>query len=107
MSRVDELHPRFEEYNLTLQLFLGLLSVTERIEKLLPPPEGNDKTDAPEPTDLDCFAAMLLGVVSFRRRLLDLADEVGRVDDAPSDEARPPGDATPPASSRSLRELLR
>ena len=68
MSRVNHLVEEFAEQNLLLQMVLGVLSETERVERLLPRPTARAVTASAVPT-LDRFAAALLGIVSLRQHI--------------------------------------
>lgn len=95
MSRLHSTQDRFAEQNPPLQLLLGLLSATGRVERMLPTPTAGDASPTEEP---DRFVALLLGVVAFRRGLLALLESACAEPSAP--EVPAPGSGAP-------RNLLR
>ena len=70
MTRVNHLLEDFSDHNLLLQMLLGLLSETERIERLLPRPAAAGRR-ADRMVD-DSFVAALLGIVSLRAQLVNV-----------------------------------
>jgi hypothetical protein len=73
VSGVNGVLTEFSERNLLLQLLLGVVSHTDRLIQLVPPVA--DATSPTHPQDVDPFVAALLGMVSLRARLFEIASE--------------------------------
>ncbi|RKG77976.1 hypothetical protein D7W79_14070 [Corallococcus exercitus] len=98
MPLLDEPWSDFADRNPVLPLLLGMLSLSQRVNRLLPEaPTPASSLPAPEE---DRLLLMVLGLVSARSTFL-IAMEASR---APG-EAAPPPPVAPDAPS--LRELLR
>jgi hypothetical protein len=64
VSHVNDLLEEFSEQNLLLQMLLGVLSETERVEQLLPKPTAKAVAPQAAAPTVDPFLAALLGVVA-------------------------------------------
>jgi hypothetical protein len=105
MSLLDEPGSDFADRNPLLPLLLGMLSLSQRFNRLLPEPPAPAPTPAPPlpAPEEDRLLLMILGLVSVRRTFLG-ALEASRS----SGEAAPPVPVAPDApAAPSLRDLLR
>ena len=111
MSHVNHLLEEFSEQNLLLQVLLGVLSETERVERLLPRPAAASSAPRVAAPTIDPFVAALLGVVSLRQQLRGaVTEEAARRPTRDRDRGRrdvaspsSPGRRRPPT----IRELMR
>lgn len=106
MSLVEAPRAEFSDHDTVLHLLLGLVSVSRRLERLLPEGPSTDGRDAP-PAPLteeeeERRVLLLLGLVSVRRTVMGTLEPL-RAASAPV-PPEPPG---PGAALPSLRELLR
>jgi len=105
MARLEELRAGFADHDTVLHLLLGLVSLSRRLEPLLPPPPSGAPAEAPTPlAEADERGVLLLlGLVSGRRTLLNTLEPLRAAAEAPSRTEAP----EPAAVLPSLRELLR
>jgi len=73
VSRVNDQLEAFSDQNLLLQMLLGVLSETDRVERLLPQPVA--RAGPPVSVTVDAFLAALLGIVSLRQHLRDVMSD--------------------------------
>ncbi|HEX8440878.1 hypothetical protein [Archangium sp.] len=105
MALLEELRADFADHDTVLHLLLGLLSVSRRLEPLLP--EAPPGVPAQAPGALaeadERRVLLLLGLVSVRRTLMNTLEPLRAAAGAPERTEAP----TAPAALPSLRELLR
>ncbi|WP_309896641.1 hypothetical protein [Archangium sp.] len=105
MALLEELRAGFSDHDTVLHLLLGLVSLSRRLEPLLPEPPPGAPAQAPTPlAEADeRRVLLLLGLVSVRRTLMNTLEPLRAAADAPATTEAPEPAAEPP----SLRELLR
>jgi hypothetical protein len=106
MALLEELRGDFTEHDVFLHLLLGLVSVSRRLERVLPPeptrvPQA--ATPAPLTEEEERRVMLLLGLVSARRTLLGTLEPLR----AASRASTSPGASEPREEGPTLRELLR
>lgn len=102
MALLEELRAEFADHDTVLHLLLGLVSLSRRLEPLLPEPAPAAPTEAPSSRaeEDERRVLLLLGLVSVRRTLMDTLEPLKTAEEAPA--------RTQPATALpSLRELLR
>jgi hypothetical protein len=105
MALLEGLRGGFDEHDAFLHLLLGLVSLSRRLERLLPPPpEGAPARSAEAPQEEDeRVVLLLLGLLSVRRTVMGTLKPLRATHTPP---AR--GDASEErAEAPSPRELLR
>jgi hypothetical protein len=105
MPLLDEPGSGFADRNPLLPLLLGMLSLSQRLDRLLPEPPPPAPVTAPTPAvaEEDRLLMVILGLVSMRRTFLG-ALEANR---SPGEGAPPTSRAPPMSAAPSLRDLLR
>jgi len=105
MALLEEPRAEFSEHDTVLHLLLGLVSVSRRLERLLPAPPSQVPGEPPVmlPSADERQVLLLLGVVSLRRTLMSALTPL-------RDSAEAAGQPSPPDAAPegfSPRELLR
>jgi hypothetical protein len=105
MPLLDEPGSDFADRNPVLPLLLGMLSLSQRLERLLPeaPALAPASDPLPSASEEDRFLLMILGLVSVRRTFLGAME----ANLSPGEGARPAPHAPAVSTAPSLRELLR
>jgi len=105
MARLEELRAEFSDHDPVLHLLLGLVSLSRRLEPLLPAPPSGAPAQAPSPlAEADeRRVLLLLGLVSVRRTLMNTLEPLRAGAEASARTEAP----EPAAALPSLRELLR
>jgi hypothetical protein len=105
MPLLDEPWSDFADRNPLLPLLLGMLSMSQRLDRLLPEAPASDPATAhlPPTPEEDRLLLMVLGLVSVRRTFLGLLESSR----SPGDAARPEPGAPAVSAAPSLRDLLR
>lgn len=103
MALLEEMRGGFAEHDVFLHLLLGLLSVSRRLEPVVPrePVRGPEGTAPGLTEEEERRVLLLLGLVSVRRTLLGTLEPL-RSSGPPGEDTSGPG--VPPPSPR---ELLR
>ncbi len=105
MALLEELRTDFSDHDTVLHLLLGLVSLSRRMDRLLPagpPVEAPCAPPVPLPEEEERRVLLLLGLVSLRRTVMGTLEPL-RAAVAPS----PPESSGPDAGLPGPRELLR
>lgn len=103
MALLEELRAEFSDHDTVLHLLLGLVSLSRRLEQVLPEPPVEAPAAPPAPTpEEERRVLLLLGLVSVRRTVMGTLEPLRA-----ASAAVPPEPSGPVEGLPGPRELLR